>query len=114
MARQAVLVDRLHIRPVRETRGVRWKLYGHGPEGRRSRHQRRGEKHTSRDGDEFHSGVPQAKVTGKRSTTLRMKPDGFQFDVSGCTSPLVLVQRTAKSAGPAAPMTIRAVQIRKL
>src|ERR1700730_13358317 len=36
------------------------------------------------------------------STTLRMKPAGFQFGVSGCATPLLLVQRTSRLYSPGA------------
>src|SRR5712664_277439 len=38
----------------------------------------------------------QAATISTDSTTLRMKPAGFQFGVSGCATPLLLVQRLSK------------------
>jgi hypothetical protein len=43
---------------------------------------------------------PQAATTGACSMTLRMKPLGFQFGVSGCASPLLLVHRTMRTCAP--------------
>jgi hypothetical protein len=39
-------------------------------------------------------------MTSTDSTTLRMNPAGFQFGVSGCSMPLLLVQRVNKVYAP--------------
>src|SRR5260370_29740235 len=44
----------------------------------------------------------QTATTSIDSVTLRMKPAGFQFGVSGCATPLLLVHRTNKSYLPGA------------
>src|ERR1700687_51068 len=44
----------------------------------------------------------QTAMTSTNSTTLRMKPAGFQLGVSGCATPLLLVQRINKVYAPGA------------